>query len=73
LHVPRQWEDADNAAIADGVRHYPNAVLLDWHAATADRPDLFISDGIHLQPEGERLYAQLILAYLRPTEPEARE
>jgi hypothetical protein len=72
LHVPRQWEGPDNAVIADGVRRYPNAFLIDWHAATADRPDLFVSDGIHPQPEGQRLYAQLILAYLRPTLTEAR-
>jgi lysophospholipase L1-like esterase len=51
--------------IAEGVRRYPNAVLADWHAASADRPELFVDDGIHLQPEGQRVYADLIAAHLK--------
>jgi hypothetical protein len=50
--------------LADGVRRYPNTVLVDWHAASAGRPDLFVGDGIHLQPEGQRIYVDLIAAQL---------
>jgi peptidoglycan/LPS O-acetylase OafA/YrhL len=64
LTVPRAWEEPNNEVIAEGVERYPNAVLVDWHSASADRPELFYSDGYHLRPEGQRLYADLISSYL---------
>jgi hypothetical protein len=61
LKVPRPWEQSNNDLLADGVRRYPDkAVLVDWHATSAGRPELFVEDGIHLQPEGQRVYADLI-------------
>ena len=65
VKAPRPWEQPNNDVIAEGVRRYPNAVLADWHAASADRPELFVDDGIHLQPEGQRVYADLIAAHLK--------
>jgi len=62
LKVPRAWEGPNNAVVTAGVQRYPNAVLVDWHAASAGRSDLFWDDGIHLRPEGARLYASLIAA-----------
>ncbi|CAA9427152.1 MAG: Acyltransferase family protein [uncultured Rubrobacteraceae bacterium] len=66
VKVPRPWEESNNEVLADGVRRYPDkAVLVDWHAASAGRPELFVEDGIHLQPEGQRVYADLIAAHLK--------
>ena len=62
--VPRAWEDPNNQVIAEGVERYPNAVLVDWHSASADRPEIFYKDGYHLRPGGQRLYADLISSYL---------
>lgn len=71
VKVPRSWEGSNNAVLADGVGRYQNTALVDWHSASANRPDLFWDDGIHLRPEGARLYANLIAsalaAYLPPT------
>jgi peptidoglycan/LPS O-acetylase OafA/YrhL len=64
VKVPRAWEEPNNEVIAEGVERYPNAVLADWHSASADRPDLFYSDGYHLRPEGRRTYAELVSAHL---------
>ncbi|MDQ3886619.1 MAG: acyltransferase, partial [Actinomycetota bacterium] len=64
VKAPRPWEQPNNEMLAEGVQRYPNAVLLDWHAASAGRPELFVEDGIHLQPEGQRLYADMIAAQL---------
>ncbi len=64
LKVPRPWEQRNNDMLVEGVRRYPNAVLVDWHAASDGRPELFVDDGIHLQPEGQRLYVDLITAHL---------
>ncbi len=60
VRVPRAWEDNNNRVIAEGVKRYPNAVLVDWYALTAKRPELFWNDGHHLRPEGARYYAGLI-------------
>ena len=65
VRVPRFWEQPNNDVLADGVGRYPNTTLVDWHAASAGRPDFFVEDGYHLQPEGQRVYADLIAANLK--------
>ena len=56
VKVPRPWEQSNNEVLADGVRRYlDKAVLVDWHATSASRPELFVEDGIHLQPEGQQV------------------
>jgi lysophospholipase L1-like esterase len=65
VKVPRPWEGPDNTVLADGVKRYPNAVLVDWHAASSDRPELFWTDGIHLRPEGAQFYASLVAAAIQ--------
>ncbi|NTU86048.1 MAG: hypothetical protein HGA45_43095, partial [Chloroflexales bacterium] len=60
--VSRAWAGPNDAALAAVVPRYPNATLLDWQAASAGRYELFWPDGVHLRPEGARLYAGLIAA-----------
>lgn len=67
VKVPRQWEGSNNQVISDGVKRYPNAVLVDWRSASANRPSLFWDDGIHLRPEGAKVYASLISAQVNGT------
>ena len=62
LKEPRSWEGSNNTVLAEGVARYSNAVLVDWHTASVDRPDFFWDDGIHLRPEGAQYYSQLIAA-----------
>ncbi|HEX2741065.1 MAG TPA: acyltransferase family protein [Rubrobacter sp.] len=64
VKVPRAWEEPNNEVIAEGVQRYPNAVLVDWHSASASQPGIFYSDGFHLRPKGQRIYADLISSYL---------
>jgi peptidoglycan/LPS O-acetylase OafA/YrhL len=64
VKVPRPWEDPNNEVIAEGVKRHPKAVLVDWHSASADRPELFYRDGYHLRPKGQRIYADLVSSYL---------
>jgi peptidoglycan/LPS O-acetylase OafA/YrhL/lysophospholipase L1-like esterase len=66
VKVPRPWEQPNNAVLADGVKQYSNAVLVDWYVASVGRPELLVKDGIHLQHEGQRVYTDLIAAYLEP-------
>jgi peptidoglycan/LPS O-acetylase OafA/YrhL len=60
LKVPRWWETEVNDLLADGVKHCKNAVLVDWHNAAKDRPELFWDDGYHLNPQGQQFYADVI-------------
>jgi peptidoglycan/LPS O-acetylase OafA/YrhL len=62
--VPRPWEVPNNEVISEGVERHPNTVLVDWHSASADRPELFYSDGYHLRPEGQKIYADLVSSSL---------
>jgi hypothetical protein len=69
VKVPRAWETPNNKVITEGVARYPNAMLVDWFAATDRRPELFSKDGVHLQPEGRRLYAAMIAEAVRLADP----
>jgi peptidoglycan/LPS O-acetylase OafA/YrhL len=64
VRVPRAWETPNNEVIYEGVKEYPKAELVDWYSATAGRPELFVTDGVHLQPPGQRLYAAMISAQI---------
>jgi hypothetical protein len=65
LKEPRAWEAPNNAVIARGVARYPNAELVDWHAASAAHPELFYNDLIHLRPDGAAVYVALIASHFR--------
>jgi len=58
--MPRNWRKPNNQVIDKVVPDYPNAVLVDWYAASKDHPEYFASDGIHLTKKGARAYARLI-------------
>lgn len=62
--VPKPWEEQVNDTIADGVKRYKNAVLVDWHAVGGEHPDWFYNDEVHLRPDGAIGYAQLIQSKL---------
>jgi hypothetical protein len=65
VHVPRAWQDTNNATLAAAARNRPNVRLLDWNAAATAHPEWLWSDGIHLRPEGAAAYRDLILDALR--------
>ncbi|HEU4792034.1 MAG TPA: acyltransferase family protein [Nitrolancea sp.] len=68
VKVPRPWEGPNNGVLAGGVSRYSNAKLVDWRRESEDRPDLFWDDGIHLRPEGQQLYADLIAGQVQAAE-----
>ncbi len=63
-HVPRPWQQAVNDSITAVAQTYPNTVVLDWNTAGADNPQYFSPDGVHLDPEGAKSYASLIVQTL---------
>ena len=58
----------NNHVLASGVQRYPNTVLVDWHAASANHPEFFGEDRTHLTLQGAQAYADLIAGYLRGPE-----
>ena len=66
VNVPRVWEQPNNEVLAEGVQRYPNAVLVDWYSASVEHPEYFVEDGVHLQIEGQRVYATLIADAIDP-------
>jgi lysophospholipase L1-like esterase len=59
-NMPRSWRNPNNKVIDTVVPDFDNAVLADWYALSKDRPEYFVSDGIHLTAKGARAYAQMI-------------
>lgn len=52
VHADRRWTEPNNELIARMAREFPNTHLVDWHLASASRPDYFVKDGIHLTRRG---------------------
>jgi hypothetical protein len=66
LKEPRRWEEPNNLMIADAVRRFPNAVLIDWRSLGLNHPEYFGKDGIHIGAAGARAYTLLIVEQLQP-------
>lgn len=61
-NVPRPWMEPNNELIARVVPDYPNAVIADWYAVSADNPEYFVSDGTHPQwPSGIKAFVREIM------------
>jgi lysophospholipase L1-like esterase len=65
--VPRKWQEPNNNALSEGVKRYPNALLVDWNGTSVSHPEWFWKDGIHLRPEGAKVYASLIAEIVSQT------
>lgn len=65
LHVPRPWQNLNNATLAAAARAHPNVRLVDWNTAASAHPEWLWDDGIHLRPAGATAYRDLILDALR--------
>jgi len=61
VHVARPWEQEVNQTIAAVAKTYPHVTVLDWYAIGYHHPGWFYPDGVHLNPEGARAYAALIV------------
>jgi peptidoglycan/LPS O-acetylase OafA/YrhL len=64
---PMSWESQVNSVLASSTWHKPHVMLANWAAAIGTHPSLLWSDGIHPQPSGGRLYANVIANTLHQT------
>jgi hypothetical protein len=58
--VPRPWADASNVALGDAAGRFAWLRLADWHALAAEHPEWLGPDGVHVNREGSRQYANLV-------------
>ena len=63
--VPRPWQAEVNRLLASTAKSYPHAALVDWYGASAGHAAFFYPDGVHLDPQGARFYADLLAQSLR--------
>ena len=62
--VPQPWEQAVNHTIAAVAQSDPEVTVVDWYDASADYPQYFYPDGVHLDPAGAKYYAALLVQAL---------
>jgi lysophospholipase L1-like esterase len=65
----RQKVIATNAGIKSFLKKQRNAAYIDVFSPMLDangktRPELFLTDSLHMQPEGYALWKEIILPYL---------
>ena len=62
--VPRPWRDGNNEVISRVSGRYANLRLIDWNSISAEHPEYFAPDGVHLAPTGAAIYVAEIAKYL---------
>jgi hypothetical protein len=61
----KPWIEPNNQLLARLPRRYPNVKVVNWpDFATRCDGDCFYGDGIHLQPDGQRYYTEVIRYFL---------
>jgi hypothetical protein len=61
VRANRDWTTPNNVLLRAADLAGDNKILLDWEARAADCPGVcFYDDGIHLRPEGQQFYTDLI-------------
>lgn len=55
------WQDTNNAYLSNTICGYhPNVHLVNWYGLVHNRPELLVSDRIHPNTEGIKLYGELV-------------
>ena len=61
-HVPtRAWQDPNNALVRAMPNAYGNVKVLDWYQIAEEHPEYLYGDKVHLNNEGQKVYADLIM------------
>ncbi|MFM1760806.1 MAG: hypothetical protein RL478_416 [Actinomycetota bacterium] len=61
-YVPsKKWQDPNNVLMRAMPDKYGNVKILDWYTIAEAHPEYLYGDKIHLNPEGQAVYADLIM------------
>ena len=62
VHVPSEVrQNTNNRRINELPARYENVKVLDWYAIAKAHPEYLYSDKIHIRPEGQKVYADLMM------------
>lgn len=59
--VPKDWQDSVNKTLSEVASEYSNTTVIDWYSASEGKKDYFYKDGVHLNPEGSKYYASVMM------------
>jgi peptidoglycan/LPS O-acetylase OafA/YrhL len=60
VRVPKPWQDENNGYIYNLQGRAPNVRVIDWNGLSGLQEGIFYGDGIHLTPEGQLIYTQIV-------------
>jgi peptidoglycan/LPS O-acetylase OafA/YrhL len=69
---PMSWESEVNDVLAAATRNQSRVDLANWHQAIAAHTGLLWPDGIHPQPSGAKLFAQVVLKAIQAELPRGK-
>ena len=62
VHVPSEVrQSTNNRRINELPAKYENVKVLDWYSVALAHPEYLYSDKIHIRPEGQKIYADLMM------------
>ncbi len=62
VHVPSEVrQNTNNRRINELPLRYENVKILDWYSIALAHPEYLYSDKIHIRPEGQKIYADLMM------------
>ena len=62
--VPRGYKADNDRIIEEVASHYSNVRLIDWNSISANHPEYFQPDGVHLSDAGSTVYVNAIIEAL---------
>ena len=65
VHVPRRWQDGNNAVLRAAAAAHPTAAFVDWDALVDANPGVLGPDGVHPGAAGRALLANAVAAAAR--------
>ena len=65
VHVPRRWQDGNNAALRAAAAAHPTVAFVDWDALVDANPGVLGPDGVHPGVTGRTLLANAVAAAAR--------
>ena len=65
VHVPRRWQDGNNAVLRAAAAAHPSTAFVDWDALVDANPGVLGPDGVHPGAAGRTLLANAVTAAAR--------
>ncbi|RRJ67309.1 hypothetical protein EHV15_33585 [Paenibacillus oralis] len=68
IRVPKDWQDSVNKTLSEVADEYSNTKVIDWFSASEGKREYFYKDGVHLNTEGSKYYASVMMDAIHSNE-----